>query len=1170
MIKSAFLGLSMLTTVSMIMAQNIYGDYPIEGVAFSDVTFSDEFWSPRILQNQETTIPIAIEQCYSTGRVANFQKAAALLQGDNIGYFGTDYPFDDTDIYKILEGMSYSYKMYPSQELLDSMNSLISIVAAAQEDDGYLFTARTAAEPGNMHSWVGEERWEYDPDLSHELYCSGHLFEAAVAHYQATGDTALLYVAEKNADLLVDQFLYGGLAYEPGHQIVEMGLVKMYRATGNEDYLLLAKYFLDIRGIGGPNSKQYEYNQTHKAPKEQTEAVGHAVRAVYMYSGMSDVAAIMDDDEYASAVGSIWENMSQKKYYITGGIGALHDGEAFGDDYELPNQTAYCETCAAIGNVYWNWRMFLMSGDSKYYDIIERTLYNGVLSGISLSGDTFFYPNPLESTGDDTRSEWFGCACCPSNLCRFMASVPGYVYAHKADSVYVNLFVEGTADVTTANGSLQISQTTRYPWDGNIQISIDEISSTASTTLLVRIPGWAKGEPVPGDLYSYVDETESEIGVELNGNDVEYELCDGYITLSRQWNEGDCLTIDFPMEVHRVVANENVEDDIDKVALERGPIVYCLEWPDNSCNIFSAIVEDDAEITVETDSTTFSSTNNIVDVLKIAGKSLAYDSNSEISTSSCTLTAIPYYAWANRGAGNMEVWIARTEDAATVSTDTIAATDTLTYEIGEVAGDEEDVYTHLPITVNRAYIADYFGVSFDETESLFDSEITYAAIEPSGSINTESTANDPGHWFGSDGNVVSWVEDPTTVTNTVDIPKVFSEFDASTYTFDIGQYPLMCSEGDQYSFRQALTYIPESGDEPKRVVLKFIVNITNEEATYHYALQLAQSYLADELYSNVTGEELTALEEAIALEPTNSSEYVSATETIYDAITNFVNAKGDYTSIAATDTLTYEIGEVAGDEEDVYTQLPITVNRAYIADYFGVSFDETESLFDSEITYAAIEPSERVNTESTANDPGHWFGSKGNVVSWVKDPTTVTDTTEIPRVFSEFDASTYTFNIGQYPLMCSEGEQYSFRQALTYTPVSGDESKRVVLKFIVNITNEEATYQYALQLAQNYIADELYSNITGEELTALEEAIALEPTYSSEYESATETIYDAITNFVNAKDDYEDLTSISPITADEIIQKGSGKVYNLKGQRVSGSSLTRGIYIIDGKKIIVK
>lgn len=902
-----------IASQTMAFAQTSYGDYPIQGVPFSDVSFSDSFWAPRIRQNQQTTIPIALEQCYSTGRVANFEKAAAILNGGNIGYFATEYTFDDTDIYKILEGMSYSYKMYPSQSLLDSMNSLISIVASAQEADGYLFTARTAAQPGAMHSWVGQERWEYDPDLSHELYNSGHLFEAAVAHYQATGNTTLLDVAKRNADLLVDQFLKGGLAYEPGHQIVEMGLVKMYRATGNEDYLKLAKYFLDIRGIHGPNSKSYEYNQSHAAPKNQTEAVGHAVRAVYMYSGMADVAAIMHDTDYLNAIGSLWENMSQKKYYITGGIGALHSGEAFGANYELPNLTAYNETCAAIGNVYWNWRMFLLSGDSKYYDIIERTLYNGVLSGISLSGDHFFYPNPLASNGNYSRSEWFGCACCPSNMCRFMASVPGYVYAHKADSVYVNLFVGGTADISTADGNIRLSQTTDYPWDGTVRINVDEVSVDGNLTLMIRIPGWAKNQPVPGNLYSYLDKPgEATVALQLNGSSSDYTESNGYMAITRQWKAGDELSIEFPMNVSRVVASENVSEDIGKVALERGPIVYCLEWCDNDGQIFSAIVPDDAEISFETDSVRFAETGNTVNILKIKGKNLSYGNDGETTAIDRTFTAIPYYTWANRGEGDMSVWLARTADKATVSIDSIADTDTLKYTIGETAGTLAGVYPSTPFTVDRARIAESFGISFAATASLFGDDITYSAVEPDGSINTSSTANAPGHWYGSDGRVVSWVSNPSATTNTEDIPRVFSEFASSTYTFTIGQYPQMCANGETYNFRQALTYIPSSSCRPKRVVLDFTVRITDAATAYQYALANAKDYESNPLYSNVTGAERTALKNAINLNPSTTYAYTSATTTLYSAITDFVNSK------AAYDTAIDKIAEEGKGDNRIY------------------------------------------------------------------------------------------------------------------------------------------------------------------------------------------------------------------------------------------------------------
>ncbi len=356
-------------------------DYPIRPVAFTQVKFTDNFWAPRIHINQDVTIPIALKQCYITGRVDNFKKAGGLM----LGYFDTQFTFDDTDIYKILEGMSYSIQMYPNKELEAQMDTLIYYIQQAQEPDGYLFTARTAVEPGKMHEWVGEQRWEKDPALSHELYNCGHLYEAAVAHYQATGKRTLLDVAIKNADLVVKDFGPGILAYEPGHQIVEMGLVKLYRVTGKKEYLDLAKYFLDLRGHG----ESGEYSQTHKPVIEQDEAVGHAVRAAYMYSGMADVAALTGDRSYLHAIDKIWDNVVRKKYYITGGIGATGHGEAFGKNYELPNMSAYCETCAAIANVYWNYRLFLLHGDSKYYDVLERTLYNGLISGISLSGDRF-------------------------------------------------------------------------------------------------------------------------------------------------------------------------------------------------------------------------------------------------------------------------------------------------------------------------------------------------------------------------------------------------------------------------------------------------------------------------------------------------------------------------------------------------------------------------------------------------------------------------------------------------------------------------------------------------------------------------------------------------------------------------------------------------------------
>ena len=618
-----------------------YGDYPIKNVDFSKVHLTDNFWNPRMEQNQTVTIPVALQQCYDTRRVLNFQKAAAILRGENIGYFDTECTFDDTDIYKILEGMAYSVQAKPNAKLDKQMDELIEIIAAAQEPDGYLYTARTAGNPAGMHGWVGAKRWEKTPDLSHELYNAGHLCEAATAHYISTGKRSLLDIAIKNADLLVKDFLEGGLTYEPGHQIVEMGLVKMYRVTGNEDYLKLAKYFLDLRGQKGV--MRQEYSQTHRPAVMQDEAVGHAVRAAYMYSGMADIAAIMNDKSYLHAVDEIWHNVVEKKYYITGGIGARHASEAFGSNYELPNLSAYCETCAAIANVYWNWRMFLLHGESKYYDVIERTLYNGVISGIGLDGKHFFYPNPLESDGTYQRSEWFGCACCPSNLCRFTASVPGYMYDHHDDNLYVNLYIQGTGEIDMDGGAVTLTQTTNMPWEGNVSIKLDKIDNPGrEIAMMLRLPGWANGQPVPSDLYSYVNAQKADITVKVNGEATDYTMVNGYMTIKRAWTEGDVITFDLPMDVHKTVTNELVADNTDKMSIERGPIVYCLEWPENP-NINSCFMTEAATAQPEW-------TDDLNGLLKL----------NVTEEGSNGMTAIPYYAWANRGMGVMKVWIPRT------------------------------------------------------------------------------------------------------------------------------------------------------------------------------------------------------------------------------------------------------------------------------------------------------------------------------------------------------------------------------------------------------------------------------------------------------------------------------------------------------------------------------
>jgi DUF1680 family protein len=625
-------------------------DYSIKGVPFNEVKISDQFWLPKIETNRTVTIPASFAKCEETGRVANFEKAAKKE-----GQFGTEFPFDDTDIYKIIEGASYSMSVHPDPKLDRYVDSLVTIVGKAQEPDGYLYTARTI-DPQHPHKWSGSERWVKESVLSHELYNSGHLFEAAAAHYQATGKRNFLDIALKNADLLDQVFGPGKRNDAPGHEIVEMGLVKLYRITGEEKYLKLAKFFIDCRGK--ENDPQKAYSQDHKPLIQQDEAMGHAVRAGYLYSGVADVAALTGNTEYISAIDKIWENMVSKKLYITGGIGSRHQGEAFGNNYELPNLTAYNETCAAIANVYWNYHMFLLHGDSKYIDVLERSLYNGVISGIGLDGKNFFYPNPLEcdlhfkfNRGETLdRQPWFDCSCCPTNICRFLPSVPGYIYAQGENSLYVNLFV-GSSSTILLNKKVPVTltQETQYPWDGQIKISVSP-EKAGKFALCLRIPGWAKNQPVPSDLYSFITPETGSVSVMVNGKAVQYKSEKGYAVIDREWKQGDVVNYSLPMSIRRVEANKNVADDLGKVAIERGPIVYCLEGTDNGSQLAKLALSDSAAL-----SATFVP-NTLGGVVSISGEMIV---TGEATSQSQRITAIPYFAWNNRGINEMKVWIPR-------------------------------------------------------------------------------------------------------------------------------------------------------------------------------------------------------------------------------------------------------------------------------------------------------------------------------------------------------------------------------------------------------------------------------------------------------------------------------------------------------------------------------
>ena len=622
-------------------------DYPIQPINFTKVKVNDHFWAPRIELNQKVTIPIAIAQCYKTGRIENFKIAGKLTQGK----FQSEYPFDDSDVYKIIEGASYSIQTHPDKQLESRIDTIINYINLAQEPDGYLYTNRTI-DSLHMHQWVGKKRWEKDPNGSHELYNIGHLYEAAYAHFLATGKRTLLNVAIKSADLVDHDFGVGKLSYYPGHQVIEMGLVKLYRVTGEERYLRLAKFFLDCRKGGN------EYNQAHKPVIEQDQIVGHAVRATYMYAGMADVSALTGNKSYKMAIDKIWNDLLASKFYLTGGIGSAGTNEGFSDPYFLPNRTAYCETCASISNVFWNYRMFLLEGDAKYFDVLERTLYNALLSGISLSADRFFYTNPLESHGEHKRSAWFGCACCPSNICRFIPSVPGYVYAQNGDSLYVNLFMNNTATINLKGEPITIEQITEYPWKGKIAMNINP-GKTGKFNLLIRIPGWAQNQALPTDIYSFKTTVEAKATISLNGTKSDYLLKKGYAVISREWKKGDQLVLELPMPVREIVANPKIKEDSGKVALQRGPLVYCVEWPDNKDgNVPNLLLNRENNYTTEYRPGLL----NGVITIQTTGSNSKPTVNKIISDKDQIITAIPYYSWANRGAGEMSVWISEARD----------------------------------------------------------------------------------------------------------------------------------------------------------------------------------------------------------------------------------------------------------------------------------------------------------------------------------------------------------------------------------------------------------------------------------------------------------------------------------------------------------------------------
>jgi DUF1680 family protein len=599
----------------------------LTAVPFQEVKIHDAFWGPRLRTNRTTTVEANLRQCEQTGRIKNFAVAAGLEPGKHKGLL-----FDDSDVYKMLEGIAYALAERRDPDLEKRADRVIDLIAAAQKPDGYLNTFYTLAEPQN--------RWK-NIQYGHELYCAGHLIEAAVAYHQASGKRKLLDVARRLADHICATFGPGKRVEVSGHEEIELALVKLFRATNDKHYLDQARFFLDARGRSDKRRLFGEYAQDHKPVREQTEVTGHAVRAMYLYCAMADVAALTGDEGLLQAIERIWHDVVERKMYLTGGIGPSAHNEGFTVPYDLPNDSAYAETCAAIGMALWNHRMFLMSGDGKYADVLEREVYNGLLSGVSLDGDRFFYVNPLGSAGKHHRVPWFDCSCCPTNIVRYLPGIGERAYAWRGNGVWTVLYMGSTATVPLEGGKVRLVQETKYPWDGEVSITV-EPEKPFAFDLHLRLPGWCKGSKT----------------LTVNGekvSDVKFDK--GYATLSRTWKAGDVVRLNLSMPVQRVYADPRVKADVGRVALQRGPVVYCLEGVDNGGQVRNFVLPKMAELKAHFEK------DLLGGVEVVAGEAVAVTRpQEERLTRPVSFTAVPYYAWDNRAPGPMVVWLP--EDAA--------------------------------------------------------------------------------------------------------------------------------------------------------------------------------------------------------------------------------------------------------------------------------------------------------------------------------------------------------------------------------------------------------------------------------------------------------------------------------------------------------------------------
>jgi DUF1680 family protein len=637
-----------IITISFILlnlAVDAQAQQQIEPVNFSKVMITDNFWKPKLDEVATTTLNACIYQTeVATPRIRNFEKVARKKGEKHEGIF-----YDDSDVFKALEAIAYSLKNRPDSALMKKADEWIAKIAEAQLPDGYLNTYYTLTGL--------DKRWT---EMSmHEDYNGGHMIEAAVAYYDATGKRKFLDVSIKWANHFNDLFGPGKKHWVTGHQELELALVKLYRVTQDKKYLDLAHWLLEERGrklaygYTWTEWKDTGYAQDLVPVRDQKEITGHAVRAMYLYTGVADVAALTGDQGYIRAMRTVWEDVVYRNMYITGGIGSAGSNEGFTTDFDLPNEQAYCETCASVGMVFWNQRMNSLSGDAEYADILERSLYNGALDGLSLKGDRFFYGNPLASMGKNGRREWFGTACCPANIARLVESIGNYIYSASDNGIWINLFVGNKTTIPVSNNNISLTMTGNYPWEGNITINVDP-AKKIKTAIRIRIPGWARNIAVPGGLYSFADSSSATTKILVNRKEIPYSIDKGYATIEREWKKGDIIALQLPMVVRKISARPEVNADNERMALQRGPLVYCVEGADNGGKAWNIILPRDISLHAET--------GNILDepVMLLKGNMSVItitDNGQNIRTEQKTVTAIPYYTWCNRGSNEMQVWL---------------------------------------------------------------------------------------------------------------------------------------------------------------------------------------------------------------------------------------------------------------------------------------------------------------------------------------------------------------------------------------------------------------------------------------------------------------------------------------------------------------------------------